>query len=160
MQIAQLGEIESRDENQPGCSADGGASASGPAPIPRPVALPIDDGFASAYNRGIGLRDAGRFSEAADAFRAALRVRPENPDAHNDLGNALHGDNDLKGAIEEYERAIELKPNLFAATKSLAMLYQAKGFKNKAVEMWERSMRAAPSEEVRAEIKQYLMSLL
>ena len=59
-----------------------------------------------------------------------------------------------------YERAIELDPNLYAAAQNLALLYQAKGFKRKAVEMWERALLSAPSEDVRNNIKQHLVNIL
>ena len=59
-----------------------------------------------------------------------------------------------------YERAIELDPNLYAAAQNLALLYQTKGFKRKAVEMWERALLSAPSEDVRNNIKQHLVNIL
>ena len=54
--------------------------------------------------------------------------------------------------ITELERAVDLNPKHFPALKNLAVLYEKAGFKNKAVEMWERCVHAAPDAETRASI--------
>ncbi len=92
-----------------------------------------------------------RQAEALEPFSAKIQFL---------LGQVLERRDRVFQSIYHYERAVELMPSLFAATRALAMLYQGKGFKNKAVEMWERSLKAAPSPEIREQIKQYLVSLL
>lgn len=62
--------------------------------------------------------------------------------------------------ITELERAVDLNPKHFPALKNLAVLYEKAGFKNKAVEMWERCVHAAPDAETRASIKEHLIKLL
>jgi tetratricopeptide (TPR) repeat protein len=62
--------------------------------------------------------------------------------------------------ITELERAVDLNPRHFPALKNLAVLYEKAGFKNKAVEMWERSMHAAADAETRESIKAHLLRLL
>jgi DNA-binding response OmpR family regulator len=62
--------------------------------------------------------------------------------------------------ITELERAVDLNPKHFPALKNLAVLYEKAGFKNKAVEMWERCVHAAPDAETRDSIKEHLMKLL
>jgi DNA-binding response OmpR family regulator len=62
--------------------------------------------------------------------------------------------------ITELERAVDLNPRHFPALKNLAVLYEKAGFKNKAVEMWERSMHAAADTETRESIKAHLLRLL
>ena len=62
--------------------------------------------------------------------------------------------------MTEYEKSIELNPVFFAALKNLAVLYQQKGFRHKAIELWERAMGAAPEEETRKLIRENLLKLL
>jgi Tfp pilus assembly protein PilF len=62
--------------------------------------------------------------------------------------------------IQELERAIELHPKHFAALKNLAVLYEKAGFKNKAVEMWERCVATAPDEATVASVKDHLRQLI
>ena len=49
---------------------------------------------------------------------------------------------------------------MFPAVKNLAILYQKAGFRNKAVEMWERALSLAPDEPTRHSIKEHLLNLL
>ena len=60
----------------------------------------------------------------------------------------------------ELERAVELNPKHFPALKNLAVLYEKAGFKNKAIEMWERCVHNAPDPETRTQIKEHLVRLL
>lgn len=62
--------------------------------------------------------------------------------------------------ITELERAVDLNPRHFSALKNLAVLYEKAGFKNKAVEMWERCIHAAPDNETRESVKAHMMRLL
>lgn len=62
--------------------------------------------------------------------------------------------------INELERAVDLNPRHFPALKNLAVLYEKAGFKNKAVEMWERCVHSSPDDETRESIKAHLMRLL
>ncbi len=62
--------------------------------------------------------------------------------------------------IGELEIAIELNPKHFPALKNLAVLYERAGFKNRAVEMWERAVHAAPDAMSRAQVKERLLALL
>jgi len=62
--------------------------------------------------------------------------------------------------IGQLEIAIELNPKHFPALKNLALLYERAGFKNRAVEMWERAVHAAPDAVSKAQVKERLLALL
>ena len=79
------------------------------------------DPYAEAYNRGIGLRDSGRYREAVGAFEEALAANPDSADAYNDLANAHGALNELGEAISHYERAIALRPDFSLAHMNLGM---------------------------------------
>ncbi len=102
----------------------------------------------------------GELDTAFADLRQAEMLEPFSGLIQYYLGQALEKRGRVFQALYHYERAVELRPDMFAATKCLAQLYQAQGFRNKAVEMWERSLHAAPSPEVRAQVKAYLVSLL
>ena len=59
-------------------------------------------------------------------------------------------------AIYHFERATMLNPRLFPALKQLAQLYQLHGFRQKANEVWQLAITAAPTPEVARQIKIYL----
>lgn len=112
------------------------------------------------YAAGVEAYQSQDYRTALDELRGAEQLEPFSAKVQFMLGRVLEQDQKVFQAIYHYERAIELDASLFAATKNLALLYQARGFRNKAVEMWERSLAAAPSQEVREQIKQHLVSIL
>lgn len=100
------------------------------------------------------------FESAFTELRRLEILEPFSPRIQYFLGQVLEHRGKAFQAIYHFERAIELRPNYFAAATSLAMLYERGGFRNKAVEMWERALQAAPQAEVRAQIKGHLVEML
>ena len=126
--------------------------------------MPMEEGVDQvaadqAYRKGVELYQKKRYEEGEKALREACRLDPFSPIVHYALANVLLARNQMYDAIREYERTIELKPDLFAPLKNLAILYQKKGFKNKAVEMWERALRCSPDDKTRQEVKAQLLKL-
>jgi len=113
-----------------------------------------------AYRRGVGLYKAGHHDEAEAALREALLLDPFSANIHYALANVMLAKQNVYEAIKEYEQTIELKPNLFAPLRNLAVLYQKKGFRHRAVEMWERALVCSPDEKTRQEVRQQLLKLL
>lgn len=112
------------------------------------------------YAEGVDAYKNGRLTDAFSKLKEAESLEPFSSRIQFMLARVLERQERPLQSIYHYERAIELNPSMFAATKNLALLYQAKGFKNKAVEMWERSLRAAPNDQIRAQIKTHLVSIL
>ncbi|MEM6732390.1 MAG: response regulator, partial [Myxococcota bacterium] len=114
----------------------------------------------SRYSEGVEAYKSGQLELSFDKLKEAESLEPFSSRVQFMIARVLERQERPLQSIYHYERAIELNPKMFAATKNLALLYQAKGFKNKAIEMWERSLRAAPSDEVREQIKAHLVSIL
>jgi CheY-like chemotaxis protein len=113
-----------------------------------------------AYRRGVGMLKVGKVDGAIAAFRDGLDADPFAGNLHFSLGRALQLKSDVYGAITAYERAVELKPELFPALRSLAGLYEGKGFRRKAIETWERALPVAPDAETRTHARERLLSLI
>ncbi|HNT87766.1 MAG TPA: tetratricopeptide repeat protein, partial [Candidatus Hydrogenedentes bacterium] len=64
----------------------------------------------------------GFFREALAALVEGLRLDPEDPFMHNDLGVVLHALGQVAKARESFERALRLAPGLAAAEANLARL--------------------------------------
>jgi tetratricopeptide (TPR) repeat protein len=75
-------------------------------------------------NLGAALGAVGRYDEAAEHFRAALRTR-ETAGLHLNLGSALVGQGRLDEAIREYEAAVRLDPGGHRSLMQLAVVYAA-----------------------------------
>jgi DNA-binding response OmpR family regulator len=112
------------------------------------------------YQKGMGLLEAKQPAEARPVLEEATREDPLSARSHFALARAMHQQGDLFHAMTEYERAVELRPNLFQALRALAGLYQEKGFRRKAVEALERALHAAPDAPSRDAVRAKLIELL
>jgi tetratricopeptide (TPR) repeat protein len=99
-------------------------------PVGVRVADPLVDGLQELVRgarlsivRGRAAFDAGRYVEAADAFRQAATAEPESVPAHVNLGTTLAQLKQVTGAIDEFRRALELDPRNRAALFNLGVLY-------------------------------------
>lgn len=63
-------------------------------------------------------------------------------------------------AIRALERAVEINSRHFGGVKNLAILYGQVGFRNRAVELWQRGLSLAPDDETRSAIHEHLAGLL
>jgi DNA-binding response OmpR family regulator len=128
---------------------------------PATVEAELDpDAANNAYQAGVGLYKEKQYEPAEASLREACQLDPFSANIHYALANVLLARNQVYDAIREYEHTIELKPDLFVPLRNLAILYQKKGFKNKAVEMWERALRCSPDEDTRKQVREQLLKLL
>jgi DNA-binding response OmpR family regulator len=103
----------------------------------------------------------GDLDRAIERCREGLRIDPLSAPLHFRLGVFyLKKQGAIYQALQELEEAVQLDPELFVAQRSLAILYQRRGFKNKAIEMWERAVQSSPSPEVRDRIRNHLKTLI
>jgi Tfp pilus assembly protein PilF len=90
----------------------------------------------------------------------AVAIDPLSATLRHHLGLLYaHRGQDFLG-IQELELAIDLEATRFQSLRNLAVLYQRRGFRRKACEMWERALAYAPDEATRKEIKDLLVQLL
>lgn len=89
---------------------------------------------------------AGRFEEAAEAFRQALAVNPESAVAHVDMAATLGQLGDRRGAIEHLRRALELAPDSVTARFNLGSLLAAEGAHAEAAEHLRRVVAVQPDD--------------
>lgn len=121
---------------------------------------PASDKAEKLYHEGMGLLDAKKPAEARGVLEKAVKEDPFSARAQFALARAMHEQGDLFHAITAYERAIELRPNLFQALRALATLYEQKGFRRKAAEALERALHSAPDVQTRDALRARLIKLL
>ena len=98
--------------------------------------------------KGIAYGLAGNYQEAAKSLRLAIRLDPNHPDAHNNLGNALAEMGKLDEAIEAYRRAIALHPEEAIAAGShnnLGIVLVEKGQWEEGIKFYCRAIRLDPN---------------
>jgi tetratricopeptide (TPR) repeat protein len=84
-----------------------------------------------AYNQGIELMHAKKYAEAQVKFEQALAENANFAEAHNNLGYSLRkqGPQNYSKALDHYNRAIQLKPNLAEAYEYRGVLFMKMGRK-------------------------------
>jgi tetratricopeptide (TPR) repeat protein len=63
------------------------------------------------YDYGLLLMAKGRYQEAEEAFRRAIKIDPSYAEAHNNLGYLLERQRKLPEAVAEYRQALKSKPD-------------------------------------------------
>jgi len=108
------------------------------------IAAPSEDPFQlglSAYQRG-------QLSEALNWFHEAARLHPRDARIANALGNTWFALNEPSPAVREYQRAIQLDPQLAAAHKNLGILEYQRAEYPAAQRALEVATRLAPADPV------------
>lgn len=73
------------------------------------------------------LFDLGRFAPAAEAWRAALRLKPDQPSALWSLGEALRRSGQDPAAMQAFRRSVALQPDLADAWYGIGAVAQSDG---------------------------------
>jgi tetratricopeptide (TPR) repeat protein len=96
--------------------------------------------------RGLIYAQLGYPKEAAEDFRLAVSLTPNDPVAHNNLGNALRPLGLWKEALAACERALALAPDYPDAQLSHANALQDMGCPAEAVAGYDRLLQRTPND--------------
>ena len=108
-----------------------------------------------AEARGNPSEQQAYYEEAARFFSHVAQLDPDNPSAHNGLGNVEYARGNLDLAIAAYSRATELAPSYTAAYHDLALAFEGKmkaepdhsgAWCKKALRAWREAYRIAPGD--------------
>jgi tetratricopeptide (TPR) repeat protein len=89
--------------------------------------------------------ELGKRDEAEKNLREALRLKPDLPMAHYDLGVLLEKQNDAAKAVEEYQAELGQNPKVYQAHFNLAKLLSRAGRTAAAVDHFKAAVDANPS---------------
>jgi tetratricopeptide (TPR) repeat protein len=107
-------------------------------------AIAINDKDSVLYMlRGDLLYELKRYPEARDAYSRAIKLKP-HPFAYNNRGNARDDLGDKQGAIADYSKAIELKPDLAEAYSNRGNARSALGDKQGAIADYSKAIELKP----------------
>ena len=97
-------------------------------PLPAPKGTPRERAV-SAYNEGVTLMRDKHYAAAQEKFEQALALDETLAEAHNNLAFSLRhaGDAQLRAALQHYNRALELKPDLARAYMYRGVLFTQMG---------------------------------
>jgi len=72
------------------------------------------------------LSKKGQIDEAISQFQEAIRLKPDDAEAHNNLGTALGMKGQTDEAISQFQEALRLKPDYAEARSNLAYALEIK----------------------------------
>jgi len=96
-------------------------------------------------NWGNGLRDEGRWAEAADCYWRALALVPGLAAGYANLGHVALAEGDAEGAVAYYRQALTLRPGYAAAEAGLGYGLAALGLSGDAIEHIQRAFTLDPA---------------
>ena len=119
------------------------------------------DGLGQAFEWGVTDRDFKRrfggkpyesdveadkqiYAKAIEAYKQAIRIRPDFAEAYNHLGNVYFATKDYLRAREAYKQAIRIRPNFAEAHDNLGVAYSATKNYLRAIEAYKKAIRIKP----------------
>ncbi|MFA7256568.1 MAG: tetratricopeptide repeat protein, partial [Kiritimatiellales bacterium] len=98
-----------------------------------------------AYNQmGQALIQQGKFDEAAEQCRKAIKIYPDYYQLHYNLGLALGQYGKLDEALVHIKKSIELNPNFSAAYSNLGVIFDKQGKFDEALENYQKALTLDP----------------
>jgi Tfp pilus assembly protein PilF len=98
-----------------------------------------------AVTRAGALVARGRYAPAAEEFRRALEVQPNDATVHNQLGICYQRLSNVAMARREYERALELRPGYAEVWNNIGTLEQSHRRFKPAVRAYKKAIELKPS---------------
>lgn len=95
-------------------------------------------------SRGMKLYKDGAVSEAVDAFRRAVQLKPDYARAHNNLGNVLTELGQLEDAERHCREAIRIQPNYAIAQNNLGNVLLRQERPGEAAECYQQAIDVQP----------------
>jgi predicted O-linked N-acetylglucosamine transferase (SPINDLY family) len=121
-----------------------GNSARAVERIGRAIARSPDN---AVYYNSLGILQGQRMrvGDALAAFRKALALRPQYPQALHNLALQLYGAGELDEAEGYYRQLLDLSPDFVTGQVNLASLLQAQGRLDEAARLYERALTFEPT---------------
>ena len=93
---------------------------------------------------GLLAHQGGRHDLAGDCIGQAVRLRPDDAEAHNNLGVVLKAQGKLAEAVVHYGQAARLRPDYAEAHNNLGVALQAQGKPEEALASFDRALQIRP----------------
>lgn len=93
----------------------------------------------------------GRYFDAESCFLRALRLQPLNPEVHSSLAFTYSKQNKNDQAVQEFETALSINPNLIDALYAMGLIYKASNnpqHKQRAIDLFQRCIAVNPNHQL------------
>ena len=102
------------------------------------------EGARAHYLRGNALRSSGDAIGAADAYRTAISLAPNDAATYNGLGIALRATGNLEAAVQAFRETVRFEPGNAAGHSNLANALHARGAILEAIVTYRLAIRLDP----------------
>lgn len=99
---------------------------------------------AAQFQRAVTLQQEGKLAEAADEYRALLKLKPDYMEAHANLGVVLARLGKYEEAVASYEAALRLSPQTTPLLLNLGIAHYRAGQFAKAIESFDKLLQIKP----------------
>jgi Flp pilus assembly protein TadD len=89
----------------------------------------------------------GDFDAAIKEYSKVVELRPDNPEAYNNLGVAQKRKGDLDQAVASFNKALDLKPDYSAAMSNLGWVFAEQNNWGGARRAFERALKINPGDD-------------
>ncbi|MBD2183144.1 tetratricopeptide repeat protein [Aerosakkonema funiforme] len=96
------------------------------------------------FNRGVALKDLGRYEEAILSYDRALDIQPNSDETWMNRGAALRSLGCLEDAIVSYEQALQLNPDKYQAWYNRGIALLNLGRIEEAIFSYDRALEIKP----------------
>ena len=119
---------------------------SAPRPAPRPEPVRVRNAAEREYDQGVEFLKERQFALAETKFRKAITLRPNYPDALNNLGLALRMQGKLEESVTVYRSALQLRPDNPLVYDNLGISLQMLARFEEAIESSTRALQLQPND--------------
>jgi tetratricopeptide (TPR) repeat protein len=106
------------------------------------------DAVLGPLKRAMELTRDGRLEEAEAAYKEVLEKDPSVVEAHYNLGSIYLGQENFAAAADEFQKAIDLRPDSGDAYRALSRVYEKKGNTDQAITVMEKGVAVRPEDPV------------
>ena len=92
----------------------------------------------------MALQEQGKLEEAVASWQQALRLKPDDAEAHNNLGIVLQEQGKLEEAAASLQQALRLKPDYAEAHNNLGIVLKEQGKLEEAAASLQQAVRLKP----------------
>jgi tetratricopeptide (TPR) repeat protein len=96
------------------------------------------------FNLGYAYHDSGKYKEAIESYKQAIRIDPDYAEAHNGLGFAYGESGKHQEAIESFKQAVKIDPDNAFAHAGLGVAYGELDKYEEAIEAYKQAIRIYP----------------
>jgi len=97
-----------------------------------------------SIRRGVALMDKDHFDEAEKLFTEIIEAHPDYAEGWNKRATARFLNKDLKGAIEDCQHVLTLKPRHFGCLSGAGLCHQSRGDLKEAAQLFRRALAVHP----------------